>query len=48
MQQIESGVRQTLDAIYSELTAKPQAAAGPELCDKIWYCLVLWAFCAGL
>ena len=28
MQQIESGVRQTLDAIYSELTAKPEAAAG--------------------
>ena len=28
MQQIESGVRQTLDAIYSELTAKPEAPAG--------------------
>ena len=44
MQQIESGVRQTLDAIYSELTAKPQAAVGPELCDKfgtVWYVGVL-------
>ena len=26
MQQIESGVRQTLDAIYSELVAKPEVA----------------------
>jgi integrase len=28
MQQIEAGVKQTLDAIYVELTAKPEAAAG--------------------
>jgi len=27
MQQIESGVRQTLDAIYSELVAKSEVAA---------------------
>ena len=28
MQQIEEGVKQTLDAIYSELTVKPELAAG--------------------
>ncbi len=28
MQQIEAGVKQTLEAIYSELTAKPEVAAG--------------------
>jgi len=28
MQQIEAGVKQTLDAIYVELTAKPEVAAG--------------------
>jgi integrase len=27
MQQIEAGVKQTLDAIYVELTAKPKSAA---------------------
>jgi hypothetical protein len=28
MQQIEAGVKQTLDAIYLELTAKPEVAGG--------------------
>ncbi len=28
MQQIEAGVKQTIDAIYVELTAKPEVAAG--------------------
>lgn len=28
MQQIKAGVKQTLEAIYSELTAKPELAAG--------------------
>ncbi|MFB3917228.1 MAG: hypothetical protein ACE14M_10895 [Terriglobales bacterium] len=28
MQQIEESVKETLDAIYSELTAKPEMAAG--------------------
>jgi hypothetical protein len=27
MQTIEAGVKQTLEAIYSELTAKPEVAA---------------------
>jgi hypothetical protein len=28
MQQIEAGVKQTIEAIYSELTAKPELAVG--------------------
>jgi integrase len=28
MQEIEAGVKQTLEAIYSELTAKPEMEAG--------------------
>jgi len=44
MQQIAAGVKQTLDAIYVELTAKPKPATAREIFWRfgtVWYVGIL-------
>jgi len=48
MQQLEAGIKQTLEAIYPELTAKPELAAGAQNFVRNLVPLVRWVFWDGL